>query len=45
MGLPIMYALYGDDGVIYGSVYIVAFNIMLWTYGYALFRGRGTKRR
>ena len=44
MGLPIMYALYGDDGVIYGSVYIVAFNIMLWTYGYALFGGRGTKR-
>ena len=44
MGLPVMYALYGDDGVFYCSFYIVMFNIMLWTYGYALFGGRGTKR-
>lgn len=44
MGLPIMYALYGDDGVFYGSFYIVAFNIILWTYGYVMFGGRGTKR-
>jgi len=31
MGLPVMYALYGDDGVFYGSFFSVAFNIMLWT--------------
>jgi len=44
MGLPVMYALYGDDGVFYGSFFSVAFNIMLWTYGYALYGGRGSKR-
>lgn len=45
MGLPLMYALYGDDGVFYGSFYIVAFNIILWTYGYMMFGGRGTRRQ
>ena len=45
MGLPIMYALYGDDGVFYGSFYIVAFNIILWTYGYVMFGGRGLNER
>lgn len=45
MGLPVMYALYGDDGVFYGSFYIVAFNIILWTYGYLMFGGRGTRRQ
>lgn len=44
MGLPVMYALYGDDGVFYGSFYVVAFHIMLWTYGYSMFGGNKTKK-
>jgi len=45
MGLPVMHALYGDDGVFYGSFYIVCFHIVLWTYGYVMFGGQGTKRQ
>lgn len=45
MGLPLMKALYGDDGVFYGSFYIVAFNIVLWTYGYVMFGGQGSRRQ
>jgi predicted permease len=45
MGLPLMKALYGDDGVFYGSFYIVAFNIVLWTYGYMMIGGRGSRKQ
>ncbi len=37
MGLPMMKALYGDDGVFYGSFYIVMFHIILWTFGVRIF--------
>ena len=33
MGLPLLQALYGADGVLYGAVYIAVYNIMVWTYG------------
>ena len=41
MGLPMMKALYGDDGVFYGSFYIVVFHIILWTIGIRIFSGEG----
>ncbi len=41
MGLPMMYALYGADGVFYGSFYVVAFNIFAWTFGYSMFSNVG----
>jgi len=37
MGLPMLYALYGDDGVFYGSFYIVVFHFFLWTVGIRIF--------
>ncbi len=43
MGLPLLKALFGDDGVFYGSFYIVVFYIFLWSYGFILFGGKGTK--
>lgn len=33
MALPLLQALYGDDGVFIGSINIVATNILIWTYG------------
>lgn len=33
MALPLLQALYGDDGVFIGSINIVATNILLWTFG------------
>jgi len=37
IGLPMMKALYGQDGVFLGSFNIVAFNIFVWTFGYAMY--------
>ena len=45
MGLPLMKALYGDSGVFYGSFYIVAFHIVLWTYGFVMFGGQGSRKQ
>jgi len=33
MGFPLEYALLGPEGVFYGSVYIVVFHLLCWTYG------------
>ncbi len=43
MGIPMMKALYGEEGVFYGSFYLVIFNILLWSYGFVLFGGKGSK--
>lgn len=33
MGLPLEQAVLGAEGVFYGSIYVVVFQIMCWTYG------------
>ena len=33
MGFPLEYALLGPEGVFYGSVYVVVFHLLCWTYG------------
>lgn len=33
MGLPLLNGLYGSEAVFYASVFIIPFNIFLWTYG------------
>lgn len=39
MSLPIQQALLGDEGIFYGSIYVSAFTIIVWTFGYALMGG------
>ncbi len=36
MSLPMQQAIVGPDGVFFGAVYIVVFNIVLWTFGVVL---------
>lgn len=38
MGLPFIHALLGDLALLYASVYIISFNIFVWTYGENLLR-------
>lgn len=33
MGFPLEYALLGPEGVFYGSIYVVVFHLLCWTYG------------
>lgn len=37
MGFPLLASLFGSIGVLYGSVYMAAFNIFLWTNGVMIF--------
>lgn len=40
IGIPIVRALYGESAIIYLSVFIVCFNVMSWTYGLSLLKGK-----
>ncbi len=44
IGLPMMKALFGQEGVFLGSFYIVAFNLFVWTFGLAMFQGGNGKK-
>lgn len=37
MGFPILESIYGKEGVLYGSIYMILFNLFLWTVGVMLF--------
>lgn len=41
MSLPMQQALLGSDGVFFGAVYIVVFNVVMWTFGVWLSSGSG----
>jgi hypothetical protein len=40
MGIPLINALIGSEGVFYIAVYLTAFNILLWTHGVILMTGK-----
>ena len=44
MGLPLAQAVFGNEGVFYGSVYVVLFNIIQWTYGITLYNKSGNSK-
>lgn len=39
MSIPLLYAILGSQGVLYGSMYITVFNVGQWTYGVHLMSG------
>ena len=39
MGIPLQQALLGAEGVFYGAVYVVLFNLFCWSYGLVLMCG------
>lgn len=41
MGIPLVQAITGDEGVVYGSFFIAVFNLICWTYGYRMMNGAG----
>ena len=46
MGLPLEYAILGADGVFFGAMYVVVFNLVCWTWGVAVMcRGAATNLR
>ena len=44
MGIPLEQAILGPKGVFYGVVYVVVFNLFIWTWGVArMEKGRGKR--
>lgn len=39
VGFPILNSVYGNEGVVYGSVFNMFFVLLVWTYGIILYRG------
>lgn len=40
IGFPIVFSIYGNEGVIYASIFNLFFTAFLWTYGAILFNGK-----
>lgn len=40
IGFPVLYAIFGPEGVVYGSIFNMFFVIFVWTYGINIFRGK-----
>lgn len=42
MGIPLVNALFGDEGVFYLTAFITLFNILIWTHGLVVISGKGS---
>lgn len=40
MGIPLIEAVYGTDGIFYLTAYIAAFNLLSWTHGVMIMTGK-----
>ena len=40
IGFPIIFSIFGGEGVIYASIFNMFFTIFVWTYGVILFNGK-----
>lgn len=40
VGIPLVQGVFGDIGVFYVSIFTIPFNVLMFTYGVGLFRGR-----
>ena len=43
MGFPVTESVFGKIGVMYASIFVIIFQIFIWTYGIYLFSGRSGK--
>ena len=45
MGLPLISALFGSEGLLYASAYFTIFNLLLWTLGYSIVSGSSDPKK
>lgn len=43
MGIPLVHALYGDEAVLYASIFTIPFNILIYTFGIMQMGGENQK--
>ena len=44
MGIPLEQAILGDEGVFFGVVYVVVFNLLMWSWGLSVMGGKADRR-
>lgn len=44
IGFPIIESIYGNIGIIYGSIFLAPYNIFLWTIGVAMFNKQSSNK-
>lgn len=45
MGFPVINAVYGSDALLYASIFLIPYNLLLYTYGIEEMRGPGAEGR
>lgn len=45
MGLPLISALFGSEGLLYASAFFTLFNLLLWTVGYSMVSGSSDPKK
>ncbi|NLK95238.1 MAG: AEC family transporter [Clostridiales bacterium] len=40
MGIPLVYSIYGKEGIFYLSAFSAVFNLFVWTHGVVIMRGK-----
>ena len=45
MGLPLISALFGSEGLLYASAFFTMFNLLLWTVGYSMVSGSSAPKK
>lgn len=43
VGFPILNSIYGNEGIVYGSIFNMFFVLFVWTYGVILYKGNFQK--
>ncbi len=44
IGLPILSAAFGKESLLYGSLFIIVYNLLIYTYGRALMEKQGSRK-
>lgn len=45
MGIPLAEAVFGEVGVVYCTMYLTMYNLLVWTYGLVLMKGKSRERK
>lgn len=43
MGFPVIAAVYGNEALLYAAIFTLPFNVLIYTYGIAMVRGKDTE--
>lgn len=45
MGFPVIAAVYGNEALLYAAIFTLPFNVLIYTYGIAMVRGRDAEEK